>query len=245
MIRPKLRLLGLSAIVFGVMAMSAGSAQAKLFQWITLATPGGPATELKVDIASDPDSKDRSLVAHLLGKLFWITCTSMSLKGVSLEVLGTLTEGGKAVFAGCEAYGKGPLTEALGCHVHSTGKAAGTVETSELKGATLLHEVKAGETEPVVKIEPKTGETLATFLTEECVMPESNPVRGKLFLRDCEKKAPVHLVRHLFASHESLTKLWIGAHSAEHLSTFVEGSDWIKLTGSHFGMEWGIKHVKP
>jgi hypothetical protein len=249
MIRTKLGLLGLCAVVLGVMAVSTSSAQASLYKWLILNAAHTVATELLALLVGETDSPDITLLTKLLGKRFAITCTNFELNAVHLSALGTLSEGGKVKFTGCEAYGKGSLEEALGCHVHSAGTAAGTIETKEGKGALLLHELVGGGTELLTKIEPKVGTTFATFLTEECILPESNPVNGKLFIKDCELKAEVHLVRHLI-EQGPLTVLWVGAHTAEHLETSLDGSGWVKLgnsvaTGNHSGLEWAGIHNLP
>jgi hypothetical protein len=242
MIRTKLGLLSLCTVVLGVMAMLAGTAQASLFKWLVLNAAKTTATELLALAVGETDSADLTLLTKLLGKKFAITCTNFELAKVHLSTLGTLSEGGKVKFTGCEAYGKGTLEEALGCKVHSAGRPAGTIETNETKGALLLHEGVL-----VTKIEPKTGETFATFLTEECVWPESNPIRGTLFLKDCLGEAEVHKVKHLFEDQKTLTKMWLGSHTAEHLETSLDGSIWVKLgnsvsTGEHTGLEWAGIH---
>jgi hypothetical protein len=218
--------------MLGVMAISAGTANASLFTWEAL-NGSGP-------VKGEKDSADLTLVTHLLKRLFWITCTSFKLVGISLEVEGKLTEGGKVLFEGCEAYGKGALTEALGCNVHSTGKAAGTIETNELKGELVLHELGGGGTELLTKVLPKTGETLGEITTEGCIMPAKNPVKGVLYLKDGEKKAEAHLAKHL-VEVGPLTSLNVGAHSAEHLETSIEGSVWVSLDGAN----WGAAHNLP
>jgi hypothetical protein len=246
MIRTKLGLLGLCAVVLGMMAVSAGSAQANLFKWLILDATHTTATELKAAVQGESDG-DITLVTHLLGRLFWVTCTGFELKNINLEALGTLTTGGQVLFTNCEAYGSGPLTEPLGCKVHSPGTAAGskTIETNKGKGALLLHEPSVGVTELVTKLEPEVGETFGTILTEECIMPESNPVRGKLFIKDCLKQAEVHKVTHLIEELKALTKLWVGVHNEEHLKTEIIGSAIVKLGGAHAGLEWAGIHNKP
>lgn len=245
MTRSKLGLMGLCAVIFGVMAMSASSAQASLFTWLYLKVEGGTATEVsgteKIAVEGKIDSNDITLLTKEIGIKFAVTCTNFALTGVNLEKEGTLTPGGKVKFTGCEAYGKGSLEEALGCKVHSAGQPAGTVESLEGKGALLLHEIKAGETELVTKIEPKEGTVFATFLTEGCVLPESNPINGKLFLKDCQLMAELHLKEHLI-EQGPLTSLWVGKDTAEHLETSIDGSAWVFLSN---GLSWGGKHNLP
>jgi hypothetical protein len=245
MIRSKLGLLGLCAVVLGVVTMSAGSAQGAL-SWLVLDGSGANPKELKALLIAESDSADLTLLFKLLGKKFALTCTNLEFGGVNLEAGGKLTEGGKNVYTGCEAYGKGTLEEPLGCKVHSAGSAAGRLETAELKGG-----LTGGGSEVLLKIEPKTaGNPFATFLTEECVIPESNSLRGVIYLKDCEalkdkegKELPcdqntlVHAVRHLVES-APLTSLYVGTDNAEHLETSIDGSAWVKLGGAHNGLKW-------
>jgi hypothetical protein len=244
MTRTKLGLLGLCAVMLGMMAMSASPAQASLFKWLILNSAGTVASELKALLVSETDNVDLTLVTHLLGRLFWVTCTSVTLNGVNLEILGKLTTGGRVKFTGCEAYGNGALVQPLGCKVHSPGTAVGTIETNKIKGELLLHEGTL-----VMKVEPEVGESFVTLETEGCIMPEATPIRGKFFIKDCLSEAAVHKVKHLIEDQKTLTKLWAGVHNEEHLLTTTEGSAWVKLAssadGPHVGLEWAGIHNAP
>ena len=240
MIRTKLGLLGLCAVVFGVMAMSATSAQAAL-SWLVLNSAKTTETELKAELAGESDG-DVSLTTKEVSIKFTVTCSGFELVGVNLEAGGTLTNGGKVKFTGCEAYETAPLTGALGCHVHSAGQTSGNVLTAEGKGTLALHTLTGGGTEVLTKLEPKTGTTFATFLTEKCVVPETNPVNGVLYLKDCEKKALTHEVKHL-VEQGPLTSLFVGSDTAEHLETSLSGSGWVKLGGAHAGLKFAAMDV--
>jgi hypothetical protein len=241
MIRTKLGLLGLCAVVFGVMAMSASSAQAAL-SWLVLNSANNEAKELKAELIGEKDSADLTLLAKTLGLPLIMTCTNVALKGVNLESGGTLTTGGKVVFTGCETYESGTLTSPLECHVHTgTGAARtpdGTIETNELKGGLVLHTLTGGGSEVLTRIEPKTaGGPFVTILTEKCSWPTTNTISGVLFLKDCEKLATTHAVKHLL-TQGPLTSLVYGAHSVEHLETSLDGSIWVKLGGVHASLKW-------
>jgi len=252
MTRTKLGLLGLCAVVLGMMAMSASSAQAAL-TWLILKE--GKAVELKALLKGEVDtdtlaSGDVTLLTHEVGIKFAVTCTGFELTGINLEAAGKLTTGGKVKFTGCEAYGKGILEEPLGCKVHSSGLGVGIVETLKGKGELVLHTLAGGGTEVLTKVEPEAGSTgtFASFLTEGCVIPEANPVHGALFIKDCSEltaekvcvsKATTHLVKHLIVQGP-LTSMWVGADTVEHLETSIDGSAWIKLAGlEHTGLAWG------
>jgi hypothetical protein len=236
--RTKLGLLGLCAVVLGIMAMSASSAQA--FSWLLLNTKMEAVPYLNALLAYRSDTKDLTLFTKEVGIKFAITCSGEETVGISLAAEGKLNTGGKIKYTGCEAYGKGSLEEALGCKVHSAGQAAGTVETGKLKGELVLHELAGGTKELLTKVEPEAGSTgtLATILTEGCVIPESNPVHGVLYARDCEGKATEHKAEHLIVSGP-LTSLWVGSDTAEHLETSVSGSVWVLLAGPHLGYLFG------
>ena len=248
MIRTKLGLLGLCAVVFGVMAMSATSAQAAL-SWLVLNSAKTTETELKAELAGESDG-DVSLTTKEVSIKFTVTCSGFELVGVNLEAGGTLTNGGKVKFTGCEAYETAPLTGALGCHVHSAGQTSGNVLTAEGKGTLALHTLTGGGTEVLTKLEPSVGTTFATFLTEKCVVPETNPVNGVLYLKDCEKqtegpcvnKSLTYAVKHL-VEQGPLTSLWVGSDTAEHLETSLSGGGWIKLGGAHAGLFWRAMDV--
>jgi hypothetical protein len=240
--------MGLCAVIFGVMAMSASSAQALSLDWLVLNAAGTVATliegtpvNLLVKLVGEKDSPDLTLLAKTLGIKVIFTCTNFELVNIHLAAAGKLTEGGKVKFTGCEAYKEGTLTGPLGCHVKTSGAPEGTIETTEGKGELVLHEIKAGEKEVLTKLEPKTaGGAFATILTSACSLPESNKVSGVLYLKDCELKATDHLVKHL-VEQGPLTSLVYGAHSVEHLETSLDGSGWIKLGAStldHTGLKW-------
>jgi hypothetical protein len=256
MTRTKLGVLGLCAVVLGMMAISASSANAAL-TWLIL-NKAGTAVELKALLEGKNDTADITLLTKEVGIKFAVTCTGFKLVGINLEAAGKLTTGGKVKFTGCEAYGKGTLEEPLGCHVHSSGTVLNSkeVESGPGKGELVLHTffdeeknekgevIKKTELKEVLtKLEPELGiekGLFATFLTSECVIPESNPVHGVLFLKDCEGKATTHLKEHLIVQGP-LTSLWVGADTAEHLETSVDGSAWIFLskTGEHNELLWG------
>jgi hypothetical protein len=242
MIRSKLSLLGLCAVTLGMMAIGVGAAQASLFTWLVLDEGGTALESLKAELASEKDSQGLTLLTKLLGIKVAITCTTLKLVGVNLEAEGKLTTGGRARFEGCEGYGKGTLEEALVCKVHSAGTGSGIVETGQLKGELVLHELAGGSTELLTKVEPKEGTSLAVVLTEGCILPESNPVHGSLFIKDSEGKAEGHNVKHLIAQGP-LTSLYVGAHTTEHLETSTDGSVWVSLAGVHKSLAWAGKHI--
>ena len=249
MLRSKLGLIGLCAMVLGVMALSASAAQAHLFEWLILNSTKTASSELKAPLVAEKDSEHITLLTKISGTMISITCTNLALVGVNLELGGTLTEGGQVLFENCEAYAGGALGTALECEIHSpeTAPGSGDILTLPGKGGLVLHTLAGGGTELLTKLEPLAGPTGAFAHIEalECALPEVNEVHGVLYIKDCELKAEVHAVKHLI-EQGALTSLWVGADTAEHLETSIIGSAWVKLGGAtHTGLEWAGKHNLP
>ena len=240
--RTKLGLLGLCAVVVGMMSMSAGAAQGATLSWLILNSTHTTATELKAEVVGEKDSEHLSLVGEVAGFKVALTCTNVTAKETFLTAAGTVT-GGKVVFTGCKVYETAPLTKEFECTINSVGAAAGTVETAEVKGELQLHTKKDGTKLLVTRIEPKVGGlegTLASlkFSGPTCVLPNAI-VHGALYLKDCEGFETTHKLRHLVEDLGELTSLYIGGHSAKQLErTKIIGSAWIKLGGAHAGLEW-------
>jgi len=243
MIRTKLGLLGLCAMVVGMMTMSAGTAQGATFSWLLLNTAMVAVPFLDALVGFTPESSHMTLDGEVAGLKVAITCTNVSAKGVSLKAEGKLTEGGKAVFTGCKVYKSAPLTEEYSCTVKTAGAAAGTIETNEGKGELVLVGTKL-----LTKVEPKSGPTgnFATIRFEgaSCVLPELNQVHGTLYLRDCQDMWTLHLEKHLVEEDGQETRLYIGGHTAKQLEvTKILGSFWMFLIGEHTEYLFGAMDV--
>jgi hypothetical protein len=234
MIRSKLGLLALCAMVLGVMAISASGAQAAK-SWL-VGTTEITSGSLKVEVTGEIDTPEPKLLTHLLGLAVTVTCTNFTTSGIFLAAEAKLAPGGKVVFTGCTVVAKDKFGNPSGnCTVKTAGQATGTIASEKGKGEAVLH------TGGVVltKIEPEVaGGAFATLLFEgaECLLPASNPVKGVLFVKDCEGFAETLKVKHLI-EQGPLTSLVVGAHSVEHLETNIDGSAWVKLAGEHAGKE--------
>jgi hypothetical protein len=159
-----------------------------------------------------------------------ILCTGIQIVGAKLEVEGRITPGFKIKKTGCNNKIEGKLSKT--CIPSSAGQPAGTVETVGLKGLLVLH-----GTEGLIRIEPLEGENLIVYkFGEECALPESMPLKGKLFLTDCQGALGTEQVTHLF-SQGALTDLFMLSKTAEHAAT-VDGSLIFGLTGAHAGLAW-------
>jgi hypothetical protein len=234
MIRTKLGLLGLCAVVFGIMAFAASAAQAEAgSKWLILPTVNGEAKDaatLLASIGGEIEDKTATLLTSILSKKVALLCTTGTLEGIHLEKEGTLTDGGKVHFDGCIVYIDGVLNTK--CKPHSAGAVDGLVASNAGKGLLVLVGGKIR-----TRIEPKTGETFVTInMGLECPIGELVPVRGKLFVEDAEPTK--HLVRHLIKEDTTNSHLWVLNLTTEHEAS-IDGSAEVFLTGSHLGKEWG------
>lgn len=243
MTRTKLGLLGLCAVVVGMMTMSAGAAQGSTFSWLIL-NAKGEAVFLLATLAGEKDSEHLVLEGKVAGFPVAIMCNNFTLNGVMLETGGKLTSGGKVVFTGCGVYHSASLSDPwTGCSVKTGSNPVGTIESGEGKGELVLIGTKL-----LTKIEPLAGPTgnFASLKMEgsECTLPALNQVHGTLYIEDCKNEATTHLEKHLIQPDQTDTAMYIGGHSAEQLSiTKVLGSAFILLTGEHKGLLWGAMDV--
>lgn len=232
MIRSNIRLkaLGLSAMVLGLMAFSAGSAQAETgANWMLNGSNVTAGLLPSIDI-TNLDGGSVLLATKIAGASVIYECTAAKLIGAKLETEGKITNGFKVKFTGCETFLN--LTLSALCVPKSAGQANGTVETLALKGLMQLH-----SSEPVVKIEPKEGANLAVFThEEECSLPENVPLRGYLVLKDSKTEGDIELVAHLIAEHK-LTYMYVLSDTPEH-AAIMAGSANVVLTGAHAGLKW-------
>jgi hypothetical protein len=244
MIRSKLGLLGLCAVVFGVMAFSAGSAQAEVIKnekgeviaaakWLILNSAGvvKTGTELPALIQiTELEGKTASLLTTVLGIAVEILCTSASFEeNVQLIADGSLSHG-RVVFHGCITKLNGVQNNK--CVPKAGGAEPGLLLSNKGKGLIVLH--NGGE---LTRIEPLEGETFATLnMGAECPIGELIPVRGKLYLEDGQNAFLTHQVTHL-VKEGPLTDLWVLNKTAEHKAT-IDGSAIVALTGAHEKLLW-------
>jgi hypothetical protein len=247
MIRSKLGLLALCAMVLGVMAISASGAQAAK-SWLVGTTEvkaEGTGVNLLAEVTGEIDTPEPKLLTHLLGLTVTITCTNFTTSNIHLGANATLAPGGKVVFTGCTVVAKDKNGNPSGdCTVKTSGQATGTIASEKLKGEAVLHELSGGAKDVLTKIEPEVaGGAFATLLFEgpNCLL-FSGALKGVLFVKDCEGKVEVLAVKHLI-EQGPLTSLVMGTDTVEHLETSLDGSAWVKLTGEHSGKEWRAMEV--
>jgi hypothetical protein len=244
MIRTKLGLLGLCAVVVGMMAMSASAAQGATLSWLILNSTHTTATNLLAKLVGEKDSEHLVLLTKLLGLMVSITCTNFELINTYIEPVEKIQNNAQVKFTGCTAREGDTLGTAFpNCEVSSAGQPIGTILTEKGHGLLVLHKLTGGGEEVLTELLPDVvGGPFAIILIKNCVLPESNPVKGALFLKDCEGFATTHKVKHLVIQGP-LTSLFVGADTAEHLETSLRGSAWIKLGQTpagvnHTGLEW-------
>jgi hypothetical protein len=240
MTRRKLAVLGFCAVVVGIMAMSASSAQAVTVSWLVLNGAKTVATNLLAQVLGKTDSTHLTLDGEVAGLKIAVTCTNFILKEWFIAPVEKFDENGKAVFTGCKVYKAAPLIEEYKCTVNSPGAPAGTIETNALKGLLELVGTKL-----LARVEALAGPagSIVTiqFTGPECVLPESVQLHGTAYVEDCQGQATTHKLEHLVQPDSvSATKIYIGGvDSAKQLEvTKLLGSVWVFLGGAHVGLEW-------
>jgi hypothetical protein len=252
--------LGLTALVLGLMAMLAGSAQAEAGAKWTVGgvVTGSEAASLKAEvqikellkIKAEEAEPTAILLTKIAGaKVWFLTHKVPQLStGVKLEGEGKLTTGGKVTFTGVTT----DLNEKASAVCTPLGTAGndatlGTITSKEGKGELVLHEFKnaKGETvkEGVTQIKPVTGNVFATlFFGEECSLPAEVPVitkktEGKgLVLKEPLGKLGTEELTHEITEN-SLTELWTISETEEHKAT-IDGTAVVNLVGAHVGKIW-------
>jgi hypothetical protein len=145
-----------------------------------------------------------------------------------------LTEGsstGKVLFSGCKLVVEG--MEYAACAPEIEGK-SGLVETKKLKALLVLHKLKDGTTDPLVRVEPSEGKIFATFFANEECNFGGGTIGGVVYLKDHNGKlsteGPTHLVE-----EGPLTKVYFVEE--EHPAT-LDGKVVLGLSGEHTQLSW-------
>src|SRR6476469_2597029 len=236
MMRSRLGLLGLCAVVLGMMAFGMTAHGEEGAQWLVLDEDGTAldTATLPAGLQWTVEKNDVSLLTTLFKVALKVLCTASSPMGAGLVAEGKLKLGFKAKFTGCQTFLNGSATPSASCVPHSSGAPAGTIETTPLNGLIVLPTGKV----KLVLVEPEMGETMATLLMSElCPLGESIPIKGKLYLKDSENMLEAHEVVHL-VEQGPLTDLWVLSKTAEHVVT-LDGSAEVFLTGLHLDRPWG------
>lgn len=239
--RTKLGLLGLCAMLFGLMAFSAASAHAA-GQWLFAEKSGSnliPFLEAELEL-----EKDTTTVLHskILGIEVLFLCEEIhaDAKLIALGAIGTngAEKGAKVLFKKCLTHLNGKIAPECTPKDPIAGEEE-TISTKPGHALLTLHKLVAtGLTDDVLTVTPDEGETFATVaMSATCPIGTSVPVIGKLVLKDCENLGLTHLVKHLVEALQELTELWTISKTAEHKATLL-GSAWAFLKGAHLGVKF-------
>jgi hypothetical protein len=255
MTRTKLGLLGLCAMVFGLMAFSATAAQAEVgAKWLILNKANevkqGSTLHANVQLKTDVNGVLHSEILKI--KTLFL-CETIEALNANLQEDGII--GKEVVTVEGLKEGRGSTIKFSKCTTDLNGSPVpgciptdpvggpGTIITKPGHALLKLHKLGTGTLDDLVEILPDTGlggEFAKIVLPAGCVIGTSVPVLGRLFLRDCEDLALTHLVEHLVESDATttkLTRLFVISDTAEHAATLL-GSAWARLTGEHEGLKW-------
>jgi hypothetical protein len=238
-----LKVLGLSALVMGVMAIgTAGVAQAEVgacwgyesggLKCFSTTLEAKPLVTIE-NIAGTHPSAATLLVESLNLE---ITCTTAAfIAGGTLSANGSILLG-QVEFGGCftrKSTAKG-LELLTTCDPDDPVAGLGKIRSEKGTGLIVLH-----NGEPVVKLSPDTGTTLTKiFLFEVCPIASEIFVTGNLVLSDIGGKASFeeHKLTHLIREFPSLKLMKVGANTVS-----IDGSAEVKLEAPHNALKWAGK----
>ena len=247
MTRTRLGLLGLCAMLFGLMAFGTSGAQAEVgAKWLILTTGEVLKTgaELHAKVNLEIDSPTLILHSEILHIKTLFLCTEVKLDEARLLKDGTIGKeegvpsGSKVLFGGCTTDLNGSL--APECTPKDPTAGVGKISTQPVHALLVLHELTGGIKDDLIEIIPDTG--LGTIIAKIetgalCPAGSSVPVLGKFFLKDCENLALSHEVKHL-VEEGPLSELFTISKTAEHAAKLL-GSSWAFLEGAeHAGLQW-------
>jgi hypothetical protein len=229
--RSKLGLLSLCALALGLMAF-ASSAQAA--EWLILNSKNEVKTafQLPASLEAALENNMGTLLTQIAGISVSLLCTGVNFSNLLLQSGGGLSAGLTTTFTGCT------IAAPSGCQVKSKGGTIGTVVSTKLKGKA--------ESSGEVKVEPETAGGAIfelIFSGATCTLPTevTEPIKGVIWWKDCEKRVTEHLEKHLWEESTAHGKtLFIGSDTEEHLQTSFDGSILVKLSGAHLGLKWGL-----
>jgi hypothetical protein len=239
--------LGLSALVLGLMALAASSAQAEAgAKWTVGGTDAG-TLKASVQLGALTGTGKAVLSTKIGGtSVKFLTTATPELIGVKLEGEGKLTTGGKVKFTGVHTELGNSGTASGPCKPLGTAEAdatLGIITSAAGKGELVLHEnaatkVKSG----VTKIQPESGTVFGKlFFGAECSLPEEVPVITKAGGNGLVLTDPLgvgnELVTHEITELAALTELWTISVTEEHKAT-VTGSASVVLTSPHNALKW-------
>ena len=239
--RSRFGLLGLFAIVFGLMAFGPAAAHAEEgSQWLlaegvehangdVLVVKLIPFLEATIQLEAETTGVLHSKIA---GVTVLFECSALEAENAKLLANGSVgkaggeVKGSKVKFSGCITKLNGATSAA--CEPNANGTAPGVILTNEGHALIELHELAGGVKDELVRILPDTPETFAVIeMGEECSIGEKVPVIGHATLKDCENAFLVHKKIHL-VEIGPLTALWTISKTTEHVATIL-GSSFVEV----------------
>jgi hypothetical protein len=243
--RPGIKALGLSALVMGVMAIgTAGVARAETgacwgyIEGVSTLNCFSTTLEAKPVLSIENITGTHPSAATLLIESlnFEISCTTIAfIEGGTFSANGSVLLG-RLEFGGCftrKSTSKGLELIPL-CDPHDPVAGLGKIRTEKFTGLIVLH-----NGEPVVKVSPDAGTTLARLaLFEGCPIAEEIIVTGSLVLSDIEGKASFeeHKFIHLFREFPGLKLVKVGANTVS-----IDGTANVTLASPHNALKWAGK----
>ncbi len=228
-----LRLLVACLAVTGLMALSAGAAQAeKGASWTVKGVTIPEALLPGIGV----EGHLRILVRVGIFKWHILCSATLAVEFHLLAPNGRIL--GRFKYSGCKLkflgfVGKEEKEEELtACEPHE-GAEKGVILTAPLNGLIVLNAAKVG----VLSFEPKEGTTLFTVNTgPECSLGEKFTFTGKFALKDSEGKFTTDQVSHELEEEPALTKMFVNGNEEN-----VAGFDFrlrFFLLGAHAGLTW-------
>jgi hypothetical protein len=232
-----LKLLGLSALVVGLMAFGATAAQAEesggTWTFINAAKELKELPSPEALSGNFETGTDGTLLTTILKKSVEFLCTAFSATGNLLKggtALGTLD------FTGCSTKIGGVNNPA--CVPNAGGTHPELIITLPLLATLLLHKLTTdGVKDKIIIVEPDTGSNAFAHIemSELCPIGTDVLVGGRFAI--IPSNPTTHEVKHLIKEFVPLTHLWTISDTAEH-AAHIDGSAEVFLSGANVGKSW-------
>ncbi len=156
------------------------------------------------------------------------TCSKLELIEFALLTSGSST--GKIRYTGCKIFYKGVQI----CPPEVKGE-PGVIETSQLSALLVLHKLKDGSTDPLIRIQPsEKGKWLAEInISEECTFG-NGAIGGVVYLKDHNGALSTEGLTHL-VEEGPLTQVY---YLDETHPATLEGKVVLGLGGEHANLNW-------
>ncbi|HEX4464602.1 MAG TPA: hypothetical protein VH042_08195 [Solirubrobacterales bacterium] len=232
-----LKVLGLCALVVGVMAIAGASvAQAEVgAAWSYENASGTLKGNFSSTLEAEPVFALEGETGTLLiaEKPLSILCKLVEFdEGGQLAGEGSILLG-RLKFSKCVGLIEGKVSAA--CEPVDPVSGKGTILTEKFTGLIKLHELANKEKDSTILLKADTGETLASLHMPGCGAGEEISIKGELVLWDCEgsTSAKTLKVTHLLAEFPGLKLMKVGTKSAT-----LDGSANVSLKGAHLNYKW-------